>query len=156
MGCHFLLQRIFPTLGSNPGLLHCRWILYCLSHQKGHITNHPKTLRLKSTQIYYLIVFVDQKSSCELAGSFASWFCTRLQSGVGPWPQMQSQPRMYYFQAHSLVVGSPEFFAGYWPEATLGSLPRGSLPHGSLLYRSMQNGRTVHRVCQEDVSHNLF
>ena len=24
---------VFPTQGSNPGLLHCRWILYCLSHQ---------------------------------------------------------------------------------------------------------------------------
>ena len=33
VGCHILLQRIFPTLGSNPGLLHCRWILYCLNHQ---------------------------------------------------------------------------------------------------------------------------
>ena len=31
-GCHFLLQGIFPTQGSNPGLLHCRQILYCLSH----------------------------------------------------------------------------------------------------------------------------
>ena len=28
-----LLQGIFPTQGSNPGLLHCRWILYQLSHQ---------------------------------------------------------------------------------------------------------------------------
>ena len=28
-----LLQRIFPTQGSNPGLLHCRWVLYQLSHQ---------------------------------------------------------------------------------------------------------------------------
>ena len=27
-----LLQGIFPTQGSNPGLLHCRWILYQLSH----------------------------------------------------------------------------------------------------------------------------
>ena len=27
------LQGIFPTQGSNPGLLHCRWILYQLSHQ---------------------------------------------------------------------------------------------------------------------------
>ena len=27
------LQRIFPTQGSNPGLLHCRRILYQLSHQ---------------------------------------------------------------------------------------------------------------------------
>ena len=24
VGCHFLLQRIFPTQGSNPGLPHCR------------------------------------------------------------------------------------------------------------------------------------
>ena len=23
----------FPTQGSNPGLLHCRWILYQLNHQ---------------------------------------------------------------------------------------------------------------------------
>ena len=29
----FLLQGIFPTQGSNPGLPHCRWILYQLSHQ---------------------------------------------------------------------------------------------------------------------------
>ena len=34
VGCHFLLQGIFPTQGSNPGLLHCRQILYCLSHQR--------------------------------------------------------------------------------------------------------------------------
>ena len=33
MGCHALLQGIFPTQGSNPGLSHCRRILYHLSHQ---------------------------------------------------------------------------------------------------------------------------
>ena len=39
MGCHFLLQGIFLTqgsnlgLGSNPSLLHCRQMLYALSHQ---------------------------------------------------------------------------------------------------------------------------
>ena len=26
-GCHFLLQGIFPSQGSNVGLLHCGWIL---------------------------------------------------------------------------------------------------------------------------------
>ena len=31
--CHFLLQGIFPTQGSNPGLQHCRQMLYRLSHQ---------------------------------------------------------------------------------------------------------------------------
>ena len=28
VGCHFLLQGIFPTQGLNLHLLHCRWILY--------------------------------------------------------------------------------------------------------------------------------
>ena len=33
VSCQFILQRILPTQGSNPGLLHCRQILYHLSHQ---------------------------------------------------------------------------------------------------------------------------
>ena len=33
MGCHALLQGLFPTQGSYRGLLHCRRILYHLSHQ---------------------------------------------------------------------------------------------------------------------------
>ena len=34
MGSCSLLQGIFWTQGSNPGLPHCRWILYHLSHQE--------------------------------------------------------------------------------------------------------------------------
>ena len=33
VGSYSLLQGIFPTHGSNPGLPHHRWILYQLSHQ---------------------------------------------------------------------------------------------------------------------------
>ena len=33
VGCHFLLQGIFPTQGLNPGLLHWKQMLYRLSHQ---------------------------------------------------------------------------------------------------------------------------
>ena len=33
VGHHALLQGIFPTQGSNPGLLHCRRIVYPLSQQ---------------------------------------------------------------------------------------------------------------------------
>ena len=33
LGRHFLLQGIFLNHGSNPSLLQCRQILYCLSHQ---------------------------------------------------------------------------------------------------------------------------
>ena len=34
VGCHALLQGIFPTQGWNPGLLHLRWVLYYLSYQR--------------------------------------------------------------------------------------------------------------------------
>ena len=33
VGSLSLLQGIFPTQGSNPGVPHCRWILYQLSHK---------------------------------------------------------------------------------------------------------------------------
>ena len=33
VGSLSILQGIFRTWGSNPGLLHCRWILSQLSHQ---------------------------------------------------------------------------------------------------------------------------
>ena len=39
VGCHSVLQGIFPTQGSNSGLPYCRWILYHLSHQ-----GSPRTL----------------------------------------------------------------------------------------------------------------
>ena len=34
VGCCALLQVIFSTQGTNPGLPHCRWILYHLNHHK--------------------------------------------------------------------------------------------------------------------------
>ena len=34
VGSHSLNQEIFLTQWSNPDLLHCRWILYSLSHQR--------------------------------------------------------------------------------------------------------------------------
>ena len=37
VGCHFLLQGIFPTQRSNLDLPHCRWILYHLSHQRSPV-----------------------------------------------------------------------------------------------------------------------
>ena len=33
VGCHFLLQGIFPTQGTNLGLLHCREVLYQMSYE---------------------------------------------------------------------------------------------------------------------------
>ena len=38
VGCHALLQGIFPTQGSNPGLPHCTWILCRVSYQGSSCT----------------------------------------------------------------------------------------------------------------------
>ena len=42
VGSLSLLQGIFPSQGLNPGLTHCRWILYQLSHK-----GSPYTLKVK-------------------------------------------------------------------------------------------------------------
>ena len=41
LGCHFLLQGVFPTQGSNPGLLRCRLILYQLSYERNPCETLP-------------------------------------------------------------------------------------------------------------------
>ena len=53
VGCHSLLQGIFLSQGSNPGLLHCRQILYHPSHQTKFIDlyNVKKTLCI-SQEVY--------------------------------------------------------------------------------------------------------
>ena len=46
VGCHALLQGIFPTQGLNSGVPNCRWILYFLSHQ-----GSPRILKLGSLSL---------------------------------------------------------------------------------------------------------
>ena len=46
-GCHSLLQGIFPIQGWNPGLLHCRQILYHLSHQGSPVITIPRPILTK-------------------------------------------------------------------------------------------------------------
>ena len=53
VGCHALLQGIFPTQGSNPGVPHCRWILYHLSRQ-GSPLGHKKKIN-KFIKIDFLL-----------------------------------------------------------------------------------------------------
>ena len=52
VGCHVLFQGIFPTQVSNLGLLHCRWILYCLSQQskKAQMEEIPEFSRTELAQ----------------------------------------------------------------------------------------------------------
>ena len=50
VGSLSLLQGIFPTQGSNPGLLHCRQILYCLSHKES-----PR----RSNSCFKIVAFIE-------------------------------------------------------------------------------------------------
>ena len=45
---HSLLQVIFLTQGSNPGLLHCRHVLYHLSYQGSWRLKNPRKSDIKS------------------------------------------------------------------------------------------------------------
>ena len=70
VGGHTLLQGIFPTQGLNTGLLHCRWILYPLSHQGSPYT-HIQNLYLKIITSLILCSFPggsDGKKSAYNAG----------------------------------------------------------------------------------------
>ena len=87
MGNLSLLQGIFPTHGPNPGFLHCRWILYHLSHQfssvqfsrsvvseapKDHIFAEFKKLRIFPDCSYLLLLTCYQ---CPGAMVFTSSIC---------------------------------------------------------------------------------
>ena len=52
VGSCSLLQGIFPTQRSNPGLLHCRQILYHLSHQGSWIQYHMYYINKAETSLF--------------------------------------------------------------------------------------------------------
>ena len=76
VGSLFLLQGIFPTQGSNPGLLHCRWILYQLNHK-----GSPRKLK------WVAYPFSSRSSppenqtrfSCIASGFFTNWAIREAQ-----------------------------------------------------------------------------
>ena len=59
VGCHSLLQGIFPTQGLNPDLPHCRQILHHLSHQgsSGILLASPDLIAFKSPAIWHSFSF---------------------------------------------------------------------------------------------------
>ena len=58
VGSLSLLQEIFPTQGSNPGLLQYRWILYQLSHK-----GSPRILEWVSCLSLLQLIFPTQESN---------------------------------------------------------------------------------------------
>ena len=80
VGCHALLQRIFPTQGSNPGLPHCRWILYHLSHQ-----GSPRILEWVPSLFCRGSSWPRNQTrvSCIAGGFFTSWATNDWRASTG-------------------------------------------------------------------------
>ena len=57
VGNHSQLQGIFLTQGSNPGLLHCRHILYHLSYQGSPFCREQKCVPLGDVHTYVYIMY---------------------------------------------------------------------------------------------------
>ena len=68
VGSCSLLQGVFPIQGSNPGLLHCRWILYQLSHLGSHQENSGRSSSNPNSFLFSCVTSVMQ-----LLGIFSSF-----------------------------------------------------------------------------------
>ena len=66
VSCHFLLQGIILTQGSNPGLPHCRQTLYHLSHQGVFIWSGKKQRFFFSSILVSLYCVPPLKASINL------------------------------------------------------------------------------------------
>ena len=101
MGCHALLQGIFPTQGSNPGLLHCRRILYHLSQQGSPLlakrpsqrsSNHPWVHRqfcslLRSLRVSCFSALLKSQCICgtwEFRGFLGRFWLARNRKSLCP------------------------------------------------------------------------
>ena len=80
-GSHSLLQGIFPTQGSSPGLPHCRWLLNQLSHQ-----GSPRILEWAAYPFSRGSSWPRTRTgvSCMVGGFFISWAMREAhRKGVG-------------------------------------------------------------------------
>jgi len=84
-----LLQGIFPIQGSNPGLWHCRWILYQLSHK-----GSPRILEWVAYPFSSRSSWPRNQTtvSCIAGGFFTKWairtlttWCEELTHWKRPW-----------------------------------------------------------------------
>ena len=110
VGCHALLQGIFPTQGLNPGLPHCRRILYQMSYQGSLkalliiVLSRAPHCRVLCTFQHYLIHSLQQAARQELKSLLPrekKWCC---EQGVH-WPRPHRDDRT---RIHTWVNQTPE------------------------------------------------
>ena len=96
VGCHFLLQRIFPTQWLNSGLLHWRWILYysvtwetqtqycgIYSHQLNVMHKVQIDSQIEIT-LQLLIYQISTWNTSELYGFLSCRYIEKIESTLDP------------------------------------------------------------------------
>ena len=94
---HSLLQGIFPTQGSNPGLPLCRWILYPLNHQ--------------GSQINLPVVIVVTKSCPTL--------CDPMDCSIPGFPVLHHLPELAQIHVHWVLGYQMDFLCPPSPHPSL-------------------------------------
>ena len=127
VGCHALLQGIFPTQGLNVGLLHCRRIVDRLSRRKPHLAvcDPIKRMRVKRPQQWEARGWRSIRERGFTGAQLQSWPAA---------PRMDSKPRhartWWWWSSDEMVVptvpsgrhpGSPGSEWHWWHTLTLGT-----------------------------------
>ena len=113
VGCHSLHQGIFPTQGSNPDLLHCRQILYHLSHQGSPVV---------AITNYYKFGDVIQQNLLSRS-SEGQKFNISLTEPKSRYKQGCTPPRLWG-RIHSLTLPA---FSNHWHSSAEATLPQSLL-----------------------------
>ena len=113
VGCHILIQGIFPTQGLNRGLPHCRRTLYHLSHQ-----GSPYALdtfsSVQFSSVTQLCPTLCDPMDCSLPGSsvhgilqarILEWVATSFSRGSS---QFRNRTYMAYIAGRFFTTESPE------------------------------------------------
>ena len=114
MGCQFLLQGIFPIQGSNLCFLHCRQILYHLSHQETHL----EECCLPNISFYHPKQSASKASFSLTAVALASQVATLLPSTyvlTGPPEVLQSYFLPQAWQLPNITDSSTMKLSGAFP-----------------------------------------
>jgi len=115
VGCHFLLQGIFPTQGSNLGLLHCRQILYHLSPQGSPLLSCKWVHRYHLSRFHIYILINDICFS--LSGLLYSI------TGSGFIYLIRTSSNVFLFMAESMVYTCTTTFYPFICQCTSRLLP---------------------------------